>query len=145
MSLVLPSGIDFTDIKCPCDSLAPNTSLPHEMLRQTQRKYPSTELVVVAKKGYMCSQPKKSTRSVPRSLEIIITLFVPSLAWYLSRVAPPGLVHVRELKPVWPAVLLVQPRLSVGEATRDTALAFWRVGAVEEGNVLVSYVAEPAH
>lgn len=47
------------------------------------------------------------------------------------------------LEPVWPAILLVEPGLSVCEAAGDAALALWRVWAVEERNVLVTYILEP--
>ena len=47
------------------------------------------------------------------------------------------------LEPVRPAVFLVQPGLAVSKATLNTALTFWRVGAVEEGDVLVTDIAEP--
>jgi len=54
-----------------------------------------------------------------------------------------GLAHAGKLEPVGPAVLLVQEGLAVGEAAGDAALALGRVGAVEEGDVLVANVAEP--
>jgi hypothetical protein len=47
-------------------------------------------------------------------------------------------------EPVGSAVFSVQPRLAIGEASLDAATALWRVGAVEERNVLVSDVLEPA-
>lgn len=47
------------------------------------------------------------------------------------------------LEPVWSAILPVEPGLAVCEAASDAALAFRRVWAVEEGNVLVSYILEP--
>jgi hypothetical protein len=47
-------------------------------------------------------------------------------------------------EPVRSAVFSVQPCLAIGEAALDTATALWRVRAVEEGNVLVSDVLEPA-
>lgn len=53
------------------------------------------------------------------------------------------LVHADVLEPVRTAVVLVQPSLAVGESPGDAALALGRVGAVEEGNVLVPNVAEP--
>jgi hypothetical protein len=53
------------------------------------------------------------------------------------------LVHADILEPVRTAVLLVQPGLAVGETARHASLALVRVGAVEEGDVLVSDIAEP--
>ncbi len=53
------------------------------------------------------------------------------------------LVHANVLKPQWPAVLTVKKLFAIGELTCDTALAFWIIGAIEEGNVLVADVAEP--
>lgn len=52
-------------------------------------------------------------------------------------------VHVSILEPVRPTIFLMQPGLSISEAALDTALTFWRVRAVEEGNVLVADIAEP--
>lgn len=51
--------------------------------------------------------------------------------------------HADILEPVGPAVLLVEEGFAVGEPARDAALALSRVGAVEEGDVLVADVAEP--
>jgi hypothetical protein len=47
-------------------------------------------------------------------------------------------------EPVGSAVFPVQPRLAISEAALDATTALWRVGAVEERNVLVSDVLEPA-
>ena len=55
----------------------------------------------------------------------------------------PHSTHTHILKPVGPAVLLVQPCLAVGEAAGDAALALGGVGAVEVGDVLVADIAEP--
>ena len=49
------------------------------------------------------------------------------------------------LEPVGSAVFPVQPCLAIGEAALDAATALWRVRAVEEWNVLVSDVLEPAY
>lgn len=65
----------------------------------------------------------------------VTTLFPPDF--------PPS-VRMHELEPVRPAILPVQPGLSIGEAACYATPALWRVGAVEEGNVLVSDVSEPA-
>ncbi len=40
-------------------------------------------------------------------------------------------------------ILLVQPFLAIGEASRNAAFAFRTVGTVEEGDVLVADVLEP--
>lgn len=55
----------------------------------------------------------------------------------------PDLAHACELEPVGSAVLLVKPALAVCEAASDAAFAFWRIRAVEEGDVLVSDVSKP--
>jgi hypothetical protein len=47
-------------------------------------------------------------------------------------------------EPVGTAVFSVQPCLAIGKAAFDAATALWRIWAVEEGNVLVSDVLEPA-
>ena len=52
--------------------------------------------------------------------------------------------HAGVLEPVGPAVFLVEEGLAVGEAAGHAALALGRIGAVEEGDVLVANVAEPA-
>ncbi len=53
------------------------------------------------------------------------------------------LAHAHVLEPVGPAVFPMEPGLAVCEAAGDAALALGRVGAVEEGDVLVADVAEP--
>jgi hypothetical protein len=53
----------------------------------------------------------------------------------------PFIAHV--LEPVRAAILAVQPSLSVSEAALGAALAFRRVGAIEERNVLVANILEP--
>lgn len=55
----------------------------------------------------------------------------------------PFIAHLRFPEPDWPAVFSVQPSLTVGQASCNTTLAFWRVRAVEEGNVLVTDIFEP--
>jgi len=55
----------------------------------------------------------------------------------------PTSAHADVLEPVGPAVLLVEEGFAVRKSARDAALALSRVGAVEEGDVLVSDVAEP--
>jgi hypothetical protein len=51
--------------------------------------------------------------------------------------------HTDVLEPVWTTILSVQPLLPVSEASCYATAAFRRVGAVEEGNVLISDVPEP--
>ena len=53
------------------------------------------------------------------------------------------LAHADVLEPDRPAVVAMQPGLAVRQATLDASGALGRVGAVEEGDVLVANVAEP--
>lgn len=53
------------------------------------------------------------------------------------------LAHTDELEPIRPAVLLVEPGLTVSEPSRHAAFALGRVRTVEEGDMLVANVAEP--
>lgn len=38
----------------------------------------------------------------------------------------------------------MEPRVTVCEAASDAATALWRIGAIEEGDVLVADITEPA-
>ena len=53
------------------------------------------------------------------------------------------LIHTNILEPIRSAILLMQPALSVCQASLNTATALGRVRAVEEGDMLVSNIAEP--
>lgn len=57
----------------------------------------------------------------------------------------PSSFHPYVLEPIRPAILLEQELLAVRKPARDTSLAFGGVGAVEVGDVLVAYIAEPAY
>lgn len=48
------------------------------------------------------------------------------------------------LEPIWSAVFSLQPGFTIRKFTLLTASAFWRIRAVEEWNVLVTDVLEPA-
>lgn len=48
-----------------------------------------------------------------------------------------------ELEPVWPTVVVMQPCLTIRETSRGTAMAFRRIGAVEEWRVLIAYISKP--
>lgn len=54
------------------------------------------------------------------------------------------LAHPDVLEPIGPAVFLMEPRITVREAASDAATTLWRIGAIEEGDVLVADVTEPA-
>jgi hypothetical protein len=61
--------------------------------------------------------------------------------WAVS--GPSLSAHADVLEPVRPAVLLVQEGFAVSQFAGNTALALLGVGAVEEGDMLISNVAEP--
>lgn len=54
-----------------------------------------------------------------------------------------SLAHADVLEPVGSAVFPVEPGLAIGETAGNAALALGRVGAVEEGNMLIANIAEP--
>lgn len=58
------------------------------------------------------------------------TLFLPS-------------AHTGIFEPVRPAVFSVEEWFTICQSAGDTALAFGRIGAVEEGNVLITNISEP--
>jgi len=70
-----------------------------------------------------------------------MTLILYSLYGALCSIPP--LIHVGIFEPIGSAIFPIQPLLSICEATRHAALAFWRVGTVEEGNVLIADISEP--
>jgi hypothetical protein len=51
--------------------------------------------------------------------------------------------HANILEPVRPAVLHVEEGFAVGEQAGLAALTLGRIGAVEEGDVLIADIAEP--
>lgn len=53
------------------------------------------------------------------------------------------LTRPHEFEPVGPAILLVEEPLPVRKASLDAAPALRRVRAVEVGDVLIAYIAEP--
>jgi hypothetical protein len=53
--------------------------------------------------------------------------------------------HADMLEPDRPAVLTIQPRLSIRKPARRTATALGRIGAIEEGDMLVADITEPSH
>lgn len=55
----------------------------------------------------------------------------------------PLVAHV--LEPVGSAIFSVQPCLAIGEAALRAPSALWRVGAVEEWDVLVADIFEPVN
>ena len=59
------------------------------------------------------------------------------------RVQVTSLAHADVLEPVGSAVFPVEPGLAIGETAGDATLALGRVGAVEEGNMLIANIAEP--
>ena len=52
-------------------------------------------------------------------------------------------VHAHVCEPIWSTVLFEEEPFAVREAACNAAFAFGRLGAVEVGDVLISYVAEP--
>lgn len=68
-------------------------------------------------------------------------MIAPSLQTQLRKV---DLIHSDVLEPVGPTVFLVEEFFAVGEEAGFAAFAFGRVGAVEVGDMLIAYVAEPA-
>jgi hypothetical protein len=53
------------------------------------------------------------------------------------------LAHTYELEPIRSAIFPVQPLFAVCQSSSYTASALWRVGTVEEGDVLVTDIPEP--
>lgn len=51
--------------------------------------------------------------------------------------------HTSIFEPVGTAIFSVKERLTIRQSASNTALAFGRVGAVEEGDVLVANITEP--
>ncbi len=54
-----------------------------------------------------------------------------------------SLSHAHVFEPIRSAILFHQPRFAIGKSSSHTTFAFWRVRAVEIGNVLIANISEP--
>jgi hypothetical protein len=82
-------------------------------------------------------------------MPMLASMLVPILAtekeqYNFSTSRSAYLSHADIFKPIRSTILLHEPSIAVCESPRHTASAFRRVGAVEEGDMLVANIAKPA-
>lgn len=106
-------------------------------------------LAVESKNTERITQEKEEQRRKHRNTKMhLYTKTQESLSvfffWFHCDVLS-GLALASILEPVGPAVFAMEECFAIGKATRHAALAFRRVGAVEEGDMLIPNVAEPVN